>query len=54
VKKDADPERRKQNRAVGIDRRKDEAELAERITGGVRTWSPERGRRSPFVKRATG
>jgi hypothetical protein len=44
-------ERRKHDQLVGLDRRKYDDDLAERITGGVRTWSSERADRSPFVKR---
>jgi hypothetical protein len=46
-------ERRKHDHAVGLDRRKQDADFAERMTGGVRTWSSERAERSPFVKRHT-
>jgi hypothetical protein len=35
-------ERRKHDQAVGLDRRKHDDDLAERIIGGVRTWSPKR------------
>jgi len=52
VKKPPDQvERRKHDHAVGLDRRKHDVDFAERMTGGVRTWSPERTERSPFIKR---
>jgi hypothetical protein len=52
VKKLVHPvERRKHEQAVGLDRRKHDDDFAERMTGGVRTWSSERADRSPFIKR---
>jgi len=44
-------ERRKSDRPVGLDRRRHDDDFAERMTGGIRTWSPERSERSPFIKK---
>ena len=43
-------ERRKHDQAVGLDRRKHDDDLAERMIGGVRTWSPKRPERPPLPK----
>jgi hypothetical protein len=52
VKKAVHPvERRKHDQYVGLDRRRHDDDFAERMTGGVRTWSSERAGRSPFVKK---
>jgi hypothetical protein len=46
-------ERRKHDRPVSLDRRKYDDDLAERVTGGVRTRSSQRAERSPFIKKDT-
>jgi hypothetical protein len=43
-------ERRKRDQPVVLDRRRQDIDIAERITGGIRTWSSERADRSPFIK----
>jgi hypothetical protein len=43
-------ERRKHERPVVLDRRRQDIDFAERITGGIRMWSSERAERSPFIK----
>jgi hypothetical protein len=51
VKKSGHPvERRKHDQYVGLDRRKHDDDFAERMTCGVRTWSPGPAERSPFIK----
>jgi hypothetical protein len=51
VKNEAPPvERRKHDRAVGLDRRRYDDDFAERMTGGIRMWSSERSRRSSSAK----
>jgi hypothetical protein len=44
-------ERRQHDQAVALDRRKHDDDLAERIIGGVRTWSPDAPDRAPIIKR---
>jgi hypothetical protein len=52
VKNDHQPvERRKHDRPVGLDRRRHDEDFAERMTGGIRTYSSERFRHSAPVKR---
>jgi hypothetical protein len=46
-------DRRKHDQYVGLDRRKHDDDLAERMTGGVRTWSSQQPDRSPFIKKDT-
>jgi hypothetical protein len=52
VKKADHPlDRRKHDHRVGLDRRKHDDDLAERMVGGIRTWSPSQRDDRPSPKK---